>query len=198
MADSCNNTFQTATRPCINCAEEIKTSARQCIHCKSFQDWRAAFGVSTPVLSLLVALVSVLTVAVPVLVESITPENAKIEFTVQGSTSETIFVLVSNRGNRPGSVAHGALTLDGIDAMVVDLADSPGAVQIIAPGKSELVKYRYGFSVPGAKIGTSHKKCSFSMRITDFRGMVWWGGHSAECIQLTAFLQERVTPPGKQ
>lgn len=179
------------TKPCKICAEEIKVAAKQCIHCKSYQDWRSRLGFSTTILSLLVALVSVLTTAVPVVKTAITPNNSVLTFTVQGSTLDTILVLVSNLGNRPGSVAHGALYLDGAAAIVVDISEAVGAIRIVDSGRSELVEYRFRRSIAGTRIDESHKVCSMSMRVTDFRGRVWWASSPAECIQLTAFLQNR-------
>jgi hypothetical protein len=183
-----------ATKSCRICAEEIKWAATQCIHCKSYQDWRSTLGFSTTVLSLLVALVSVLTVALPVFKAAVTPKNSALTYTVQGSTEGRIFVLVSNLGNRPGSVAHAALNLDGVPALIVDLSEAIGAVRIIDAGKTELVEYRFRESIAGARIGDSHRACSLSMRVTDFRGKVWWATFPAECIQFTAFLQNRHQP----
>jgi hypothetical protein len=46
-------------KKCQACASSIDAEAFLCPVCKSYQDWRRFMGVSTPVLGLLVALVSV-------------------------------------------------------------------------------------------------------------------------------------------
>src|SRR5262249_20564094 len=51
---------------CIECRKAIEPGATKCTECDSFQDWRRHFTIGHVVLSLLVALVSVLTAAVPV------------------------------------------------------------------------------------------------------------------------------------
>jgi hypothetical protein len=87
------------------CAEPIKKAARKCIHCDSYQDWHANIGMSSTVLSLLVALVSVLTAAIPVVKDAFTPKNALLTATFQGANSDRLSVLFTNQGTRPGSVS---------------------------------------------------------------------------------------------
>ena len=71
-----------AVKACRLCGESIKAAARKCIKCDSWQDWRAGLGVGTTALSLLVALVTVITAAAPVLKRAATPENSRMRFTV--------------------------------------------------------------------------------------------------------------------
>ena len=74
-------------KACKVCAEEIKKAARICIKCNSYQDWRANLSVSNTVLALLVALISVLTAAVPALKQTFTPKNSSISVTFQGANN---------------------------------------------------------------------------------------------------------------
>jgi hypothetical protein len=62
MSDASVQLNTVETKPCKVCGEEIRESARKCNHCDSYQDWRLNIGFSNTVLSLLVALCSVLTV----------------------------------------------------------------------------------------------------------------------------------------
>jgi hypothetical protein len=181
------------TKPCKICGEEIKLTATLCIHCKSYQDWRSPFGFSTTVLSLCVALVSVLTVALPVIKGVVIPANSALTWTVQGATQDTVYVLVSNRGSGPGSVAHGALYLDGTPSIILDLAQDLPTVRVIEAGKSELIEYRVRRVLEGVQIKEpeSYKSCELYMRLTDFRGSVWWGHFNADCVQFTAFLKKQ-------
>jgi hypothetical protein len=179
------------TKRCKICAEEINRNATICIHCKSYQDWRSAFGFSTTALSLIVALVSVLTVALPVMKDVITPKNSYLTYTVQGSTQNSVYVLISNLGSRPGSITSAALYLDDNPAIILDLPEGIAALQMIGPGMSELVEYHFRRVIEGARIedAKSYRVCELYMRITDFRGQVWWAHFPAECIQFTAFLE---------
>jgi hypothetical protein len=89
------------SKPCVVCQEPIKLHASKCIHCGSYQDWRSniSFSLSTSVLSLLVALITVLTAAVPVLKEALTPKNSHLTFSFQGASTDPIrlVVLATNR-----------------------------------------------------------------------------------------------------
>jgi hypothetical protein len=80
-------------KPCKVCGEAIKRSARKCIHCDSYQDWHANIGMSTTVLSLLVALVAVLTPAVPVMKTTFSSKNSSLSFSLQG-VDETLLVFL--------------------------------------------------------------------------------------------------------
>ncbi|MBI3677215.1 MAG: hypothetical protein HY243_11445 [Proteobacteria bacterium] len=54
------------TKNCIECASAIPIDARRCVHCSSQQDWTRYLTWSSTTLGLLVALVSVLTFAIPI------------------------------------------------------------------------------------------------------------------------------------
>src|SRR5258708_30177036 len=66
--ESSNEIAEKAKHPgsrCVTCREKIERGAKICIRCNQFQDWRRFFGLSSTILSLLVALVSVLSIAIP-------------------------------------------------------------------------------------------------------------------------------------
>jgi hypothetical protein len=106
MTETTSGSAPGATKPCRVCGEEIKAVARKCIHCDSYQDWHADVNVSSTFLSLMVALFSVLTVAVPVITAALTPKNSDLSFSFQGANARTLGVLVTNQGIRPGSVQY--------------------------------------------------------------------------------------------
>ena len=63
---------------CIACKEEIVNAAWKCIHCGTVQNWRRYLSLSSTVLALLVALLSVLTVFIPVVVDLVSTNSADI------------------------------------------------------------------------------------------------------------------------
>jgi hypothetical protein len=71
-------------KPCALCGMEIPLGALKCSHCDSFQDWRKHLPFSSTVLSLLVALLSVLTVAAPALEKLFAPSDERIRVDVTG------------------------------------------------------------------------------------------------------------------
>jgi hypothetical protein len=130
---------------CKVCAEPIKKTARVCIHCNNYQDWRAELNVSSTVLSLLVALVSVLTAAVPALMTATTPRDSHLSFSDQGTTENLISLLVTNSGTRPGTVRY-PIFLSTEEGPYKDppielfLNGVRGSAIIIEPGKSDLLE----------------------------------------------------------
>lgn len=98
--------------PCRECKEKIISGAKKCIHCDSYQDWRGILPISSSVLALVVALLSILTVGTPIIVNSLSKDGTKIAVTTTGirlgcigNPSKPAFVIeafVTNRGKRPG------------------------------------------------------------------------------------------------
>jgi len=111
MADHDASTDQAAPshndlKPCKTCGEEIKITALKCIHCDSFQDWRSSLSFGSTVLSLLVALVSVLTFAAPIWKrEFYTPApRPSVALTTLAGANGKIHLVISNGGDAPMSV----------------------------------------------------------------------------------------------
>lgn len=85
---------------CRVCKNAIPAAAQKCSLCDSFQDWRSHFNFSSVVLSLLVALVSVLTAAVPVLRDALTPALADVQYDILTCSTDEVRILASNVGSR--------------------------------------------------------------------------------------------------
>lgn len=99
-------------KKCMFCGEDINDAAIKCIHCDSFQNWRRFFGTSQVILSLLVALVSVSTVAVPIFVKALKSANSEISTTYLAGKVNRLYLLASNTGTRPGAISNVALVLE--------------------------------------------------------------------------------------
>jgi hypothetical protein len=171
---------QNTTKPCKVCGEEIKLSAKKCIHCDTFQDWRSSLSFSTTVLSLLVALVSVLTAAIPVLNKEFTGKYSSLNFSYQSASQKYIFILASNTGNRPGTIRGGTLSIGDLNLPLgvgdVDI----NSVFIIDENKNVLVKFSIGSSENYNIQEFSHRfkdstylknlSCSININHTNFSG----------------------------
>lgn len=144
---------------CVVCKEKIKQSAIKCTHCDSYQNWRRHLGLSSSLLSIIVALFSVLTVFVTVITIAIKEDDSKIHFSVlnirggmltymeEPKRTFIVEIFVTNSGNAAGAIKSFFIKLPGSDKyhdMV--LTPKKNAVQniapttlIIEPGKSEIV-----------------------------------------------------------
>jgi predicted nucleic acid-binding Zn ribbon protein len=139
-----------ATSHCFLCRKEIPRGAKICTECNSYQDWRKHFGFSSTVLSLLVALVSVLTVAVPVIRNALTPDRSEVHCALLTWNATGATLLVSNRGVRPAVVKSLRLKLvtsTQPKTETIFAGDFPEP-PILEPGKFRTVKfYRISGSV---------------------------------------------------
>src|SRR5882724_7238207 len=130
------------SRLCILCREQIPSGAKICTKCDSYQDWRRYFGVSSTVLSLLVALVSVLTVAVPVVRNALTPDRSDVRCSVLEWSAGGVTLVVSNRGVRPAILKNLRLkpvTSTGRETNIIFAADF--ADPLLEPGKFRTVRF---------------------------------------------------------
>jgi len=90
-----------ARKRCSSCGEEIFHAARKCRFCGSFQDYRRHLTFSSTVLALLVALVSVLTVLVPLVLEALEVDRSRTKVRFVGVEQRYFNFVAANSGNRP-------------------------------------------------------------------------------------------------
>lgn len=125
---------------CTTCLEPIKPGAKKCLRCDSYQDWRRHLSISSSVLALLVALVSVLTFAIPVFKSATTPKDSSIQVSLQRIVDDDIYLLATNSGIRSGSITaiDLILTRDEYHKHILDLGIKP---LILSPGQTvQIVK----------------------------------------------------------
>jgi hypothetical protein len=87
------------TIPCIACKEDIKIGAIRCVHCDSLQDWRRHFNIGTVVLSLLIALFSVITTLYQVIISNIKPKYSEVYFEILKAEDQSLQIAAINKGN---------------------------------------------------------------------------------------------------
>ena len=96
---------ETLTR-CLNCQEPIHPKAKLCKTCKSYQDWRRHFSFSAVVLSLLVALVSVISAVGPRIISWLPPSGSRLEIKSFYYSTDAIVLIVENEGNQAGHIGR--------------------------------------------------------------------------------------------
>ena len=126
---------------CSTCREPIHPRARKCKTCDSYQDWRRHLSMSASVLALLVALVSVLSFAIPTMAEFLKEDGSNVSIAYQGMLRGNIYFMVSNSGNRPGAIGDGGINISyGTDRRVIPLSRAE-APPVIMPGTSQQVSF---------------------------------------------------------
>jgi hypothetical protein len=133
----------TPTKSCRACSLAIPSDARLCSHCGTRQNWTAIFRISSAVLTALVALISVITLALPYW-QSYLPKTAK-PILINGRLQEkTWLIIVGNKGNIPLVVQKAAACfekncggvhdLNGVGHVRFDLTSS-GSDLTVKPGQ---------------------------------------------------------------
>jgi hypothetical protein len=216
MSDTSSPATTDETKTCKVCGESIKKAARVCIHCKNYQDWRAELNISSTVLSLLVALGSVLTVAVPVIISALTPKNSDFIFSFQGSNSAFIEILATNKGIRPGTVrTTGMLEMNeatkGFNGPLLRLdGASDDMALVITPAESKLLHFILVVHeidqrlLHGDRLSfPTEASCKVWLDITDFVGRFSHDSVEMDCGFLSGFvrnmqnglIKQRAKPP---
>lgn len=92
-------------KSCQACMSTVPVSAKKCGHCGAYQDWRRHLQISQSVLALLVALISVLSMGIPIVKSTLTPDDSSVILTYLDRPDTTIPIIASNKGSRPAVMA---------------------------------------------------------------------------------------------
>ncbi|RUW58360.1 hypothetical protein [Mesorhizobium sp. M7A.F.Ca.US.008.03.1.1] len=123
---------------CQQCRLSIPEGAQVCTHCQSYQDWRRWFAVSSTVLALLTALISVLSFAVPSFITLLHKPHSDMSAPMISLEGTTIRLLVVNNGDAPGVFVRADTESEYLaPATKIRLRDDQKA--IIAPGSNLLM-----------------------------------------------------------
>jgi hypothetical protein len=143
MAEAHVGALPEGMKHCRVCAEPINVQATKCIHCSSDQGrWRLVANLSNTVLALLIALFSVLTTAVPVIINTFTPRDSRLVFSFPIADETRIVLLVSNNGIRPGMVQDILLkTFNAGSVFLRPIAADQHALYMVEPTKSNLFEF---------------------------------------------------------
>jgi len=127
---------------CIACKNKIIKNAMKCTECGGFQNWRRNMDVGNTSISMLVALISVLTIFISTADYAWTsPENVNINVIEVGSSQITI--AITNSGEESAVISPNPTLSDGIlkafalnivndsKNQLVDLVIKPGEVQVM-------------------------------------------------------------------
>jgi hypothetical protein len=185
-------------KSCKVCGEDIRASAKKCIQCDSYQDLRGGLGISATVLSLLIALVSVLTTAATVFDSAFANDRSYLDFSFQGADTSTLAAFVINSGSRPGTL-HGAevrarvggdLVTFGLISM--DMAVNNG--RIIRPQSADQVIFLSSGTATngGTAVG---QDCTFSIFLTNFNSETERVTKSIDCDRVRDFAASNYEKP---
>lgn len=167
------------TKQCVVCNEAIHFDAKKCFHCESFQNWKRHITGSQLVLSLLVALVSVLSVGVPVIVDALNDEDSQINIQITYArqsravklnkwepTFEVGFFL-TNSGTRPAALGNASIKPSSVtewtDVVLYPGVDGEDSL-VVKSGEARMLKAHL-FHMPESVFG---KSFDFRVEVMNF------------------------------
>jgi hypothetical protein len=196
MADSSQE-----SKPCAVCGEKIATVALKCIHCESYQDFRRYSPLSSTILSLIIALISVATLAVPILKKTFQGENSEILISTVIPEDRKVSVFVSNSGTRPGAIIEAFMDISGLfdvkNYQMFQLRLEENLPVLVGPGKHErvILERNKGALIdlkPDGNFQTA--KCDLYVKSIDFHGKTMSYSSVKPCAHYLQFLYHSISP----
>ncbi|NKM68574.1 hypothetical protein [Rhizobium laguerreae] len=174
MSESTPEFTGSQSKPCKVCGLLVPQHASKCTHCDSYQDWRRYITLSTTMVALLTALISVIVTGVPQLYQLVhVPRSSPAVSLLQNydSPGSSIF-LVSNSGDRPAAIEGVMFNAPNpVGSWGGSLPDELSN-RLIDPGKGKLIRVTF----PGlednsySKRELAGKRCNLTVFLTQFNG----------------------------
>lgn len=118
---------------CMDCAKNIPEGARKCVHCSSFQDFRRHLAFGNVFLSLIIALLSVVTVTVVHVWDALVSEASNVQIIFLDISRNSADILVTNDGDADGVVMSAIIVTKGRELNVPILYQDIAAPHVIKP-----------------------------------------------------------------
>jgi hypothetical protein len=151
------------TQTCKVCQHLIPLNADCCNECKSYQDWRRHIPGSQVTLSLLIALVAVLTPAVTT-VNWILDYPSHTSAALVTADAQKIVLIVWNTGRKPSAVTRCQLLYSGVELQdVPELAATSRVTPLIPAGGQSVIEL--ALPPPQTKTATPSNKESANVLI---------------------------------
>jgi len=127
---------------CRLCGEAMNESAVKCTTCGAFDGWRRFFPASGLILSLLVALVSVIGAVGPKVVEWLHRHSDTTVYIVGGNHDE-LFVMAANNGNKPAAIRQFRVHFENVPLPDTGLDLPDPAQAFLLPKEHKLLMLRH-------------------------------------------------------
>ncbi len=139
---------KTKTKECVACMGRIPITANKCSNCGSFQNFRRFLDIGNSSLSLLIALASISTLLVSIIINHLITKEFKIYPEVFGSRTDQISISYYNVGKLPGALpdfvsvyVEGRTGISDSYNMSYRISKKNISDLIINPGNAKIVTY---------------------------------------------------------
>ncbi|MFY0598729.1 MAG: hypothetical protein JXR03_03590 [Cyclobacteriaceae bacterium] len=135
-------------KKCIRCKELIANDAAICKNCGSLQTWKRHLNSGNTFLSLLLALIAILSFAIPVFNEMSISEQSDISAEFTFANDSSAHILISNNGKRPALLKNISFFL-GDNQLVLEIykIHSDESIAMIAQKSTSIVQIRNQFAI---------------------------------------------------
>jgi hypothetical protein len=171
---------------CRTCCKPIAAKARYCTECEHYQDWRRFFSIGQIFLTLMIALISVLSTGLPPILTAAKRDGSKVVGSYYKCHRDDVELVVSNLGNRDAILRDVGfrLIIDGRPALSPEASYDVTAMSVngekaapfIDAGHSVLYKMarQLGepFPAPGSSQGQHTCHYEFTLRVVEFDHLV--------------------------
>lgn len=180
---------------CPVCLEKINVGATKCIHCGSFQDFRRYMNISSSFLALIVALISVSSFFIPLMIETFEDKDSDIGISLQFIRHDGIFLVASNSGTRTGNVGLGKFFIEGEnkEGFLLTVADRTSGNSFIHGNESKFViLYKHAKEVRKIDFlpkDINSRKCTVKIEIINFSGEKKYIDKSRQCEEFIEYIK---------
>lgn len=160
------------SKDCRICAIGIPASAKKCTHCQGFQGrFRGILNIGVPTMALLVAFVTVLGHAIPMISTALESprDDLRLRVVTFDAESNRIELFVSNLGRRPGALSSALLrvppeaaALTTVPAIRLTLEST---TRLISPGDSKIVELHAPAGVLPRKPGILERPLRYTLDV---------------------------------
>ena len=162
------------TKTCATCGALMPYQAVKCTKCDGFQNWYNGIAVSTTVLALLTALISVAGATLPNLWSWYRSGNSHVSVSFAHDDDQGgIYLAATNDGDRIGSIADVAIDFTAKDKQYsFPAALDPQSNPSIEPGKSQKIRYTVdvGRELVAYSVKDVKGDCSLKIEVREFSG----------------------------
>lgn len=164
-----------SSRHCIDCKQVVLAGQKKCAVCGSFQDWRRYLSVSSTLLSLLVALISVTGVVAPILKDTLTREESAVVTRVSSGKNGQIRLVAQNAGSAAGFLGDVRIITDGAKHIA-----SSGGFVAVQPNNFELKNINLDREY--TRFMASAGKCLLEVEILNHKLQIRVERHDLKCF----------------
>ena len=160
---------------------------------------RRYINFSSSFLALIVALISVLSFFIPIMLEALETKDSDIGISLQFTQKDGIYIIAKNSGVRAGNIGLGELFLEGVNnnkGFLLTVANRTAGKSFVPANESTMINlYRDARETKQIKILSEdiyNKTCKLKIEIINFSGEKKYPEFSKKCDYFKEFILKQL------